>query len=817
MSTPALLAAALEYAARGWPVFPCHPKTKRPLTPKGEDAEGKANGSGGLKLATTDAQKITVWWMQFPKALIGVRCGPPIGAFVVDFDAGIDEETGEIFEAEALIENLEHAIEAKLPETWTVATPRGGRHLYFQLPKDAPIGNRAELLGKGSRIDVRGDGGYVCVPPSARPDGKGYAWLLAPKIKGELPAKPPQSLIDCVLRQGKFEPADWPAASARNPRDGSLGGEDARARTIRSYSLAALDGQTRSVEIASEGGRNNALNLAALALGHLVGAGALTAPVVRAALEDACVKNGLIKSDGIKSVRDTISSGLTAGMKQPADLSKIGKKAGRKAAETRAIRRGASTARAGRREAKGITDDTEADARAPEYSDEALALAFAELYVHKLRYVAAWNKWLIWNGSRWRDDSTLHVFAFVRRLCREVARDCDHKKTALDIARASTVAAVERLARADRRLAAVPDQWDADPWLLNTPGGMIDLRTGKCGPHHLEDYATKITGAAPDPACPTPVWKAFLNRVTKGDDDLIAFLHRMFGYALTGSTREHGLFFVWGPGGNGKTKFIEVLIGCLGDYHKTAPIETFVASKTDRHPTELAGLRGARLVTAVETEEGRRWAESKIKQVTGGDRIAARFMRGDFFEFDPIFKLLIVGNHRPGLRSVDEAIRRRLHMINFDAVIPLAERDATLGDKLKAEWPGVLAWAIEGCLAWQAHGLVPPAAVQSATASYLEAEDSLAAWAEQAATRDANAFETATDLFRSWETWAKRAGEWVGSLKKFSQRLEDRAASLGLCKHRNERGRGFIGLRLANPASDASEPPAPAEWDDIAI
>ena len=174
-------------------------------------------------------------------------------------------------------------------------------------------------------------------------------------------------------------------------------------------------------------------------------------------------------------------------------------------------------------------------------------------------------------------------------------------------------------------------------------------------------------------------------------------------------------------------------------------------------------------------------------------------MRRDFFEFDPIFKLLIVGNHRPGLRSVDEAIRRRLHMINFDAVIPPTERDATLGDKLKAEWPGVLAWAIEGCLAWQAHGLLPPAAVQSATASYLEAEDSLAAWAKQVATRDANAFETATDLFRSWETWAKRAGEWVGSLKKFSQRLEDRAACLGLCKRRNERGRRLYRAAAGQP------------------
>jgi Virulence-associated protein E-like domain/Bifunctional DNA primase/polymerase, N-terminal len=330
MST--LLDAALDYAARGWPVFPCHPKTKRPLTPKGENDDG----SGGLKRATTDPAQIRAWWTQFPKALIGVRTGPWIGAFVVDFDAGVDDETGEIFEVEALIDNLERAIEAKLPETWCVATPRGGRHLYFQIPAGAAIGNRGELLGKGSRIDVRGDGGYVCLPPSARLDGKGYAWLLGPKIKGELPAKAPQGLIDCILRQGKFEPAEPPPAKA-SPADtrSPVGGDDARARAIRAYALAALDRQTRSVEAATEGGRNIALNNAALSLGHLVGAGALADSVVRAALEGACHKNGLIKSDGFKSVRDTLSSGLKKGISQPADLSKVGTKGGRRAKETR--------------------------------------------------------------------------------------------------------------------------------------------------------------------------------------------------------------------------------------------------------------------------------------------------------------------------------------------------------------------------------------------------------------------------------------------------------------------------------------------------
>jgi putative DNA primase/helicase len=274
----------------------------------------------------------------------------------------------------------------------------------------------------------------------------------------------------------------------------------------------------------------------------------------------------------------------------------------------------------------------------PAYSDEALALRFAERYADKLRYVAAWTKWLIWNGHYWQFDDTLKAFDYARKTCRGAASECD-KKFANAIASAKTVAAVERLARADRRLAATADQWDVDPWLLNTPGGMFDLCGGERRPHDPGYYMTKIAGIAPDAFCPVTNWNSFLDRVTGGDAELIAFLHRVVGYALTGITREHALFFLYGTGANGKTTFLNTVTGAMGDYCRIAPIETFTASAGERHPTDLAGLRSARLVSAVETEEGRRWAESKIKALTGGDKISARFMRQDFFEFTPQFKL----------------------------------------------------------------------------------------------------------------------------------------------------------------------------------
>jgi putative DNA primase/helicase len=388
-------------------------------------------------------------------------------------------------------------------------------------------------------------------------------------------------------------------------------------------------------------------------------------------------------------------------------------------------------------------------------------------------------------------DRTKVVFDKARLICREAARSCNERGAAA-LASRKTVWAVLSLAATDRRIAATSEQWDADPWLLNTPDGVIDLKTGVSRPHRAEDYMTKMAAVSPLASCPTPLWLGFLNRITKDDADLVAFLQRMAGYSLTGFTDEHAMFFCYGTGANGKTKFLNVLTKCVANYHRTAPIETFTDSHSDRHPTDLAGLRGARLVTAVETEEGRRWAESKIKALTGGDTISARFMRQDFFEYRPQFKLIIAGNHKPGLRSVDEAIRRRLNLIPFAVTIPPAERDRELPAKLDAELPGILQWMVEGCLAWQRIGLAAPAVVTDATKAYLEAEDAMAAWLEECCCRDPQAWEQSSALFANWSSWAVKAGEQPGQQKRFTERLEAR----GIEYQRRRDGRGFAGLRL---------------------
>lgn len=437
----------------------------------------------------------------------------------------------------------------------------------------------------------------------------------------------------------------------------------------------------------------------------------------------------------------------------------------------------------------------EALARPPEFSDEALATDFAHAYADELRYCAAWGKWLRWDGGRWAPEETMLAFDYARTICREAAARCRETRIAGALASSKTVAAVERLAKADRRLAATSDQWDTDPWILNTPGGIVDLRSGKIRDHETTDYVTKQAAVSPGGDCPT--WRKFLERVTNGDTELQGFIQRIAGYSLTGDTSAQALFFGYGTGANGKSVMLETFAGILGDYHKQAPIETFTATNIDRHPTDLAGLRGARLVTAVETEEGRRWAESRIKALTGGDMVSARFMRGDFFEFRPQFKLFIAGNHKPGLRSVDEAIRRRFNLIPFAVTIPQEERDPKLAEKLKDEWSGILSWMIQGCLDWQANGLDQPEAVKLATKDYLEGEDALGAWLEECCELDVSSWELSGSLFTSWKVWAEKAGEYAGTAKKLSQQLQAR----GFEPIRKSTGRGLGGIRIRPNAS----------------
>src|SRR5262249_51623648 len=386
---------------------------------------------------------------------------------------------------------------------------------------------------------------------------------------------------------------------------------------------------------------------------------------------------------------------------------------------------------------------------------DSIALQFSAKYVNALRYVAAWGKWLRWDGVRWAFEDTLLAYDLARTLCR-----------AAGDAEPATVAGVINLARTDRRQAAITGQWDADPWLLGTPKGTIDLRTGKLFAPRPLDYITKITSIAPDSRMPLPLWFAFLDRVTDGNKELQAYLQRVSGYCLTGITIEDALFFLYGLGKNGKSVFLRAISGILGEYHEVAAMDMFVVTMGERHPTDLAQLRGARLVTAIETEQGRRWNESKLKMLTGGDPISARFMRQDFFKYIPQFKLAIAGNHKLVIRNVDQAIRRRMNLLPFVVEIPEAERDKKLGEKLKAEWPGSLYGRIQGCVKWQQQELNPPAIVTDATEGYLESQDDVQIFLDECCVAARSEYDTVEHIWDGWVDWAEDCGEFVGTKRR---------------------------------------------------
>ncbi|WP_043947514.1 phage/plasmid primase, P4 family, partial [Ralstonia solanacearum] len=409
-------------------------------------------------------------------------------------------------------------------------------------------------------------------------------------------------------------------------------------------------------------------------------------------------------------------------------------------------------------------------------TEDGLATAFTRRYGDDWRYCSLWGKWLVWTGVRWNSDQLLYVTHLSRGICRSASLKADTARQKTKLASSATIAAVEKIARSDPKHAATADEWDADVWALNTPGGVVDLRTGQLRAHRREDRMTKVTTATPrgrnGEGC--PAWLAFIADITGGNTDLAAYLQRVVGYCLTGVTSEHALFFLYGTGANGKSVFVNVLTTILGDYAANAPMDTFMEARGDRHPTELAGLRGARLVSSIETEQGRRWNESKVKAITGGDKVSARFMRQDFFDYLPQFKLLIAGNHKPAIRNVDEAMKRRLHLIPFTVTVPPERRDGRLTEKLLKERDGILAWAIEGCLAWQRQRLDPPDCVRSATEEYFDEEDAIGDFLDEEAQCHQQARVAVADVFLRWQEWAGRRGEYVGTSRWLAQQLTNR-------------------------------------------
>lgn len=423
-------------------------------------------------------------------------------------------------------------------------------------------------------------------------------------------------------------------------------------------------------------------------------------------------------------------------------------------------------------------------------SEDSVALAFTAKYGGTLRFDHDAGSWFQWNGMRWLKLSVPVAFQYARQMARNLANG------KAGMCKAAVAGGVERFAKSDPVHAVTADAWDAHTMLLGTPGGTINLLSGKMKRPDPADGITLSTGCEPNSGEPA-LWLKFLHEACAGDAEMVTYLQRICGYCLTGDTREHALFFVHGSGGNGKSVFLNLVTFILGDYAKNAAMDTFTASKYDKHTTDLAMLKGARGVFASETEEGRAWAEARIKALTGGDQITARFMRQDNFTFTPQFKLVVVGNHAPKLHNVDEAMRRRFNIIPF--ITKPAEPDRKLEEKLREEAPRILGWMVRGCLDWQQHGLGRPEAVRLATEEYFSNQDMFGQWLAERTVGDPGStreFTPTKDLFPDWQRFANDAGEYPGDLKSFVPKLEQRGYRKARGAVSDGKPMGFRGIKL---------------------
>lgn len=438
-----------------------------------------------------------------------------------------------------------------------------------------------------------------------------------------------------------------------------------------------------------------------------------------------------------------------------------------------------------------VHDDDALSDPVPELSDDALALDFVARFGAGYRWSPGMG-WMGDNGVIWRRDDTLSRYDLARRVCRTAAAGVTQATERKRLTSAKTVGAVLSLAQSDQRIVVPPAVWDANAALLNTPAGVVDLRTGAVRARRADDYVTQAVRVAPDFTTGAEVFDNFMLDIFGGDHAMVEFMQRALGYCLTGDRREQVLFFWHGTGANGKSTLLDVVQWLLDTYALKLPAAALMVSRNERHPTELAQLRGRRVAISSELEEGQFWNEALIKELTGDEVLTARFMRQDFFEFAMTQKHVIVGNHKPRLRGADPAMARRLVLVPFEVTFNGAKRDRRMLEKLKAEAPAIMAWMVRGAVKWYADGLAIPERVRGAVDAYLADHDDLALWMAECCDRTGEA--KASELYASFTRWKQNCGEHAPSMKVWAQRLQ---AVPGITR-RMSNGVRYTGLSLAS-------------------
>lgn len=435
-------------------------------------------------------------------------------------------------------------------------------------------------------------------------------------------------------------------------------------------------------------------------------------------------------------------------------------------------------------------------------SDCANALRLVRTHGADIRFTPE-RGWLVWDGTRWGlDEKGLAVAAMAKDTALAIfdeVRGADRRDEVYRHAkRSQSRQAIDNMMHLARSEPGIPlrlTACDADPWLLNCENGTIDLRAGTLRPHDRADACTKIAGCAFDPGADCAMFDDFLDEITGRDVDLYNYLWRFIGYALTGLVSEQSLHFLHGAGANGKSVLCEIVLAMLGDYGLVASPDLIMARRHGGIPNDVARLRGVRLAVMNETSQGSRFDEAKLKDLTGGDTLSARFLREEYFDFKPTHKLVIRGNHKPTIHGTDDGIWRRLRLVPFNVAIPAERQDPHLLDKLRDELPGILAWAVRGCLEWQRNGLKPPAIVTDAVSRYREESDTLGRFIAECCEVRKLAEVKSSAFFSRYQQFCEQSSERWLSTKDLPLEMERR----GFGWKRTNRGGLFLGIELVQP------------------
>lgn len=752
------LAAALSYAARGWRVIPLH-----------DLSSGHCSCTLGVKChspgkhprflnwgnrGTTNAGTITAWFTSVSKGNVGLPTGIKGKIVVLD----VDVRNGGIQTLNSLI-----AKHGPIPTTVRALSGSGGPHIYFQHPGDVEYAK--VLLGPGAELLC--DGQQVLLPPSQNMSGA-YTWIVPPD---ESEIAPLPDWIRALMRPKAAE-SERPAASVPG------------VEPTRNRSGLPVGKQTKKFTdegVPAGGQRTEAIE----ATVNYWGAGH-DVDVIK-----ALIWQGLSRSEQGDPARPWTHEDSDAIVDDV--LSREAPEPDR------------------------LPDRVEPVTRPTGWvepfhkSDLGNARRFVARHGNDMRYCNQWGSWLIWNGVQWKRDDDGAVVRFAKDTALSIYTETtnDPKETAKWAIRSESserIRAMIALAESEPGIGISPDALDTNGWLLNVQNGTLDLRTAELRPHNRDDLLTKLAPVTYSPSATCPTWIAFLERIMGGNSELIAYLQRASGYSLTARVSEQCLFFLYGGGSNGKSTFVGLLQTLLGDYAHQAPSDLLLAKRGDSsHPTELAALFGMRLVATVEVDDGRRMAESMLKQITGGDLISARRMREDFWTFAPSHKIFLIANHKPVIKGTDQGIWRRIHLVPFDVTIGEAEKDVNLPDKLSAELPGILAWCVRGCLGWQRlKGLKMPVSVSSATAAYRGEMDVLAGFISDCCVVQVNSTAKARDLFAAYTKWCDESGERAETQRAFGSRLSERG-------FKRDRGTGNVNVWHGIGVLDTSGQPPPTQ------